>query len=218
MKPTKSILCHRSNSGLIPSRPLSRRFPRALRSLGVLLRRPSPAPRSCGVPPLVPPPSRSPGGTSLPPSGSPLAHSARLLPQRVRFCRGLDIPLSRPRTARETSTITGKQPRLYLPPPGRLPVPFQFLLLPRNRDPPVLLPRRPSSSGCRLLEPDRPCPTRFLAVVRSCDPRRSRERDWQHGLRWTAGGFDVPPVMACLLIPWRPELLAIDSRGFRRRC
>lgn len=67
MKPTKSILCHRSNSGSSPRNPLS---PPPSRQPASLSRRP-PSPAFLGsvhsTPPFVPPPSRSRSETSLAP-------------------------------------------------------------------------------------------------------------------------------------------------------
>lgn len=106
VKPTKSILCHRSNSGSSPRRPLAATLPLSSLSLSLpysrvplLLQRRSVR----GMPPFVPPPSRSPAQTSL-----------RLLPQRVRLCRGWISPPSHPpspRTSNYGSRDVHDQPR-----------------------------------------------------------------------------------------------------------
>ena len=112
MKPTKSILCHRSNSGSSPRAPLaatvslfhSHSLPPLSLFLSVCLSR-SPLllrRRSVrGMPPFVPPPSRSPAqnfSPATPAESSPLS--------------GLNSPSSRRlTTAHETSTISHGETR-----------------------------------------------------------------------------------------------------------
>lgn len=106
MKPTKSILCHRSNSSSSPRAPLAASVPLTL-SLSLcfllslsrarsplLLRRRSVR----GMPPFVPPPSRSPAQNFSP-----------VTPAESLPVSGLNFPLARLTTARETSTISHEE-------------------------------------------------------------------------------------------------------------